>query len=184
MAGLGAAAKGVPGGEAGAALGGLEVTQAGKLPEVAQAEQGRRGVGDEGGVGEGRDGGAAAQEVEVVGVGAEAVGGAQQAVGLAAEAAVGARVDDVVQAREGRVVGALEVGSQPGLAATQEVDADVVVRAGVLEQAMQAAPERLQALDVGVLQGGAQGAGEAEIELGDEEIDAGGGWVSHGSEDR
>lgn len=175
VAGVGAGAEGVPGGEAGAGLGGREVVDLREQGEVVEAEEGGGCVGEEGHVGEGREGGGAVEQGEVVGVGAEREGGAEEAVGAAAVAGVGDVVNVVVEAGVGELAGAevvLELVSAQG----EEVDADVVVRAERGDEAVEGAPQGLEALEGGVVEQGVEDAREAAVELGDGGVDGGAGW--------
>jgi hypothetical protein len=110
VAGVGAGAEFVPGGEAGAGLGGGEVTQAGELGVGTQAEQGGAASAMKGTWARAATAAQWRREGDVGGVGAEVEGSAQQAVGLTAEAGVGAVVDEVVESAVGDVGGGARGG--------------------------------------------------------------------------
>src|SRR5690606_33370928 len=149
----------------------LQVLDVGQPGELLQAEEARTGGADEGRVGHAGDAGDVLQGLDVRGAGVEVVVGDQRAHRLAAELAVLGGVDVLVQAGLDHLGAVLEILQQVLLGGVEDLQLDVLAEVGALHQQLQAAPGRLQRLELRMVEDLVHLLAEGGVDLGDHAID-------------
>ena len=149
----------------------LQVLQVRQAGEAFQAEELRTGGRHEWRMGHAGHAGDVLHQLDVGRTGRHVVVGDDGADRLATELAVFGGVDVLVQAGLHHLGRVLEIVQQVLLGNAENLDLDVLAEVGAVDQQLQAAPGRLQRLEIGMMENLVHLRAELGVDLGDHPVD-------------